>query len=340
MIDFEKLEKAYNENRFYSLQLEVGDVCYQGCSYCYMNALTVKKNSLTNRKIYEILTDAKKLDITAIEWLGGEPLLRRGIFSFLKKSKELGFRNNMWTGGLPLKEKNICKKLAELCEIGLISFHLSTLNKKLYEELHPGRPSGDIDDILTGIKYLLELGYPANQLLNSITFTGYQTVDDLIETMEYFDKEFGIKSSLNVYHTYLRPGTDSKELSKFIPSEKSVAKAYKYYTNFLDIKNFPMNCVNKQYCSATVAALNDGTVSPCATIRTGCKENLNTHRFYDIVMNNIEYLTFAKFKDKNNLPEGCKTCKLNDSCWGCRSRAYAAGLGIYGKDPRCFRSKK
>lgn len=340
MIDFKELEKAYSENRFYSLQLEVGDVCFQGCSYCYMNALTEKKNSLTDEKIYEILSDAKKLKITAIEWLGGEPLLRKNIFPFLEKSTELGFRNNMWTGGLLLKKVSVAKKLSELCKYGLIAFHLSTLNKKLYKQLHPNRTSKDINDILTGIKNLLNLNYPTNQLLNSITFTGYQSVEDLIETMEYFDKEFGIKSCINVYHTYLRPGTDNKELSKFIPTEKSVAKAYKYYINFLDIKTFPMNCVNKQYCSATVAALNDGTVSPCATIRTGCKENLNNNIFYEIVIKNIEYLTFQKFKDKKNLPDGCKICKLNDICWGCRSRAYAAGLGIYGKDPRCFRFKK
>ncbi len=340
MIDFKELEKAYNENRFYSLQLEVGDVCYQGCSYCYMNALTERKNSLTGKKIFEILYDAKRLKITAIEWLGGEPLLRRGIFSFLKKSTELGFRNNMWTGGLPLKKITVAKKLAEFCKIGLISFHLSTLDRKLYEELHPGRTSKDIDDIITGIKNLLELGYLSNQILNSITFTGYQSTEDLVETMEFFYNEFGITSSINVYHTYLRPVTSCEELNKFIPSKKSVAKAYKYYINFLGIKNFPMNCVNKQYCSATLAALNDGTVSPCATIRKGCTENLNKYRLYDIVMNNIEYLTFQKLKDKNNLPDGCKICKLNDICWGCRSRSYAAGYGIYGKDPRCFRTNK
>ena len=28
-----------------------------------------------------------------------------------------------------------------------------------------------------------------------------------------------------------------------------------------------MNCVNKQYCSATLAVLCDGRVTPCATIR-------------------------------------------------------------------------
>ena len=82
MIDFEELTKAYTEDRFYSLQLEVGDICHQGCIYCYMNALPQSVNSLTDETIYRILHDAIHLKITAIEWLGGEPLLRESIFQF------------------------------------------------------------------------------------------------------------------------------------------------------------------------------------------------------------------------------------------------------------------
>src|SRR6056297_1975841 len=101
MIDFEALNHAYDNDSFYSLQLEVGDKCYQGCIYCYMNAVEATKNELTHEKISGILVDSKKLGITAIEWLGGEPLIRPGIFDFMEQASELGFRNNMWTGGLP-----------------------------------------------------------------------------------------------------------------------------------------------------------------------------------------------------------------------------------------------
>ncbi len=340
MIDFDELQKAYDENRFYALQLEVGDVCYQDCIYCYMNALHEKKNFLTDEKIYEILNESKKLKITAIEWLGGEPLLRNSIFDFMQYAKDLGFRNNLWTGGLPLAEKEISRKLVGLCNYGLIAFHLSTINKKLYQQLHPTRPETDVDTIISGVENLLEMGYPSSQLLNSVTFTGFQTAEDLIETMEFFYEKYKIVTSINVYHTYLRPDVRDYQLEQFIPKDAEVAKVYRKYISFMNLKNFPMNCVNKQYCSATLAVLNDGKVSPCATIRVGCPQNVIDNKLSEIVEKNLDFLIFKPFKSNENLPEECQICSINDICFGCRSRSFAAGLGLYGRDPRCFRFKK
>jgi radical SAM protein with 4Fe4S-binding SPASM domain len=337
VIDFEKIEKAYSEDGFYSLQLEVGDICYQGCIYCYMNALPKSVNSLTDETIYRILHDATQLNITAIEWLGGEPLLRESVFQFMTVARDLGLKNNMWTGGLPLQDRSVLEKTSELCRNGLISFHLSTINSHFYKILHPDRPVEDIQTIVSGIRDLLASGYPPNQVINSVTYTGLQPAEDMIETMNYFDSEFGIKTSLNVYHTYLRPGTSKEELKRFIPPVDDVARVYKNYTSFMEVKNLPLNCVNKQYCSATLAVLNDGTVSPCATIREGCTEKVNGSDLYSIVMKNRDYLCFKQLKDPKNLPQDCRQCGLNKSCWGCRSRAYAAGEGLLGKDPRCFR---
>lgn len=337
MIDFIELNKAYNEDRFYSLQLEIGDVCYQGCIYCYMNALAQSANSLADETIFGILHDSKKLNITAIEWLGGEPLLHESAFRFLKTAQDLGLRNNMWTGGMPLKDKKVVKNLSKLCRNGLISFHLSTINSRIYNLLHMKRDAGDMDIIISGIRDLLDTGYPREQIINSVTYTGLQPPEDMIDTMDYFFREFGIVTSLNVYHTYLRPGATDDELQKFIPSPEDVALVYNKYISFMDGGKLPMNCVNKQYCSATLAVINDGSVTPCATIRDGCRENVNEHRFYDIVLNNRDNLNFKFFKEDRNLPEECRKCGMNHSCWGCRSRAYAAGKGIYGKDPRCFR---
>jgi radical SAM protein with 4Fe4S-binding SPASM domain len=339
MIDFERLYKAYDDDGIYALQLEVGDVCFQACSYCYMNALPREKNRLSDEKIAEILVDSKNLGITAIEWLGGEPLLRDSIFKHMGYARDLGFRNNMWTGGLPLADKAIREKTADLCRHGLIAFHLSTLDPEIYERLHPGRSAEDMRTILDAIKSLLEYGYPANKLLNSVTFTGQQTASDMINTIEYFEENFGIETSVNVYHTYLRPGTDPGELEKFIPSKKEIAKVYRHWKKQADLDMLPMNCVNKQYCSATVAVLCDGGVTGCATIREKDPPNVYTDgRFCDIVERHRDYLIFKRLKDSENLPENCRTCKASDNCWGCRSRAFAAGEGIFGRDPRCFRT--
>ncbi len=337
MIDYEALNEAYDRDGIYALQLEVGDVCRQGCIYCYMNALPEERNTLSDGLIAEILEDSARLGITAIEWLGGEPLLRESIFEHLEHAESIGLRNNMWTGGLPFSDEGIVADTARLCRNGLISVHISTVDRGAYKTLHPDRPDSDFDIILNGVRKLLAEGYPAEQILNSVTYTGLQTAEDMIRTIDFFEDEFMIRTSLNVYHTYLRPGSDAGELARFIPDESEVARVYRRFSRQWGVKEFPMNCVNKQYCSATAAVTCDGSVTPCATIRD---DRRNIHRdgsLREIFARDRDYLIFKRFKDESNLPERCRRCSLLTECWGCRSRAYAADLGMYGKDPRCFR---
>lgn len=341
LIDYEKLNEKYNHDEIYALQLEVGDQCYQNCIYCYMNAVDHQQNTLSDKQIQEILYDAQNLGISAIEWLGGEPLLRSSIFSYMDLAQKLGLRNNMWTGGLPLKNKQIAEQTAAVTQPGLISIHLSTIDPTLYEQLHPKRTRKDIDDIINGVEYILDTGYDPNNILNSVTYTGLQTADDMIHTMDFFWKYFRIKTSLNVYHTYLRPGMSDEQLHRFIPSKQDVAKVYRHYARQYDVKQFPMNCVNKQYCSATVAILCDGSVTPCATIREPDAPNIHKDGgFSDIVRREKETLIFKKMKDLMYIQEPCRCCHLSESCWGCRSRSYAAGFGMFGPDPRCYRMEK
>jgi len=338
MIDFEKLLHAYDNEAFYSLQLEVGDLCHQGCIYCYMNALDTPVNTISDRQVTRILKDAHALGITAIEWLGGEPLLRESIFEHMAACADLGMRNNVWTGGLPLENNEILEETARHAKDGLISVHVSTVDPSLYRLLHPGRSERDLELILDKVHDLIDIGYPPSQLLNSVTFTGLQSAEDMIETMNYFEQEYGIKTSLNVYHTYLRPEVSKKELERFIPATDEVKKVYARYALQWGVNDYPMNCVNKQYCSATLAVLCDGSVTPCATIREKHAPNLHiTHSLYNTVQENRDHLSFHKFRDWKNIPEKCRVCKLSDECFGCRSRSYAAGNGIYGMDPRCFR---
>ena len=339
MIDVDLLTRAFEEDRFYSLQLEVGDICHQGCVYCYMNALDETRNALSAEVIFGILDDAKQAGMAAIEWLGGEPLLRPDIFSFLQRAEELGLRNNMWTGGLPLADRDTARRVAGLCMHGLISIHLTTRDRALYERMHPDRSASDIDDILRGVRHVLDAGYPPEQLLNSMTYTGLQPAEDLIGTMEFFESEYGIQTSVNVYHTYLRPGADPASLAEYIPAPEDVARVYHRWKQLLGVKRLPMNCVNRQYCSATVAVLNSGFVTPCATIREEHEDrNVNNMGFGSILSSHRDALCFMPFKHAANLPADCRRCALNDECWGCRSRAYAAGHGVYGRDPRCFRA--
>jgi radical SAM protein with 4Fe4S-binding SPASM domain len=341
MIDHARLEEAYRRDGVYALQLEVGDECHQGCIYCYMNALPVRKNALSDHLIREILDDAHKMGVTAIEWLGGEPLLRPSVFDHMAHAAELGMRNNVWTGGLPLADPEIRTRTAQLSRHGLIAVHVSSVDPDTYRRLHPDRPVDDLRAILDAVRQLIREGYPQEQVLNSVTFTGLQSADDQIRTIDYFENEFGMKTCVNVFHTYARPETGREDLERFVPSPRDVSIVYKRYARQYGVAEFPMNCVNKQYCSATIAVLNDGTVTPCATIRESDAPKVSRDgTLSEIFQQNRSHLIFSHFKHSEHLPEECRCCDLESECWGCRSRAYAAGMGIYGKDPRCFRSRQ
>jgi radical SAM protein with 4Fe4S-binding SPASM domain len=338
MIAYDRLQAAYDREGFYALQLEIGDECQQGCVYCYMNAVEHGQNTLSDAQIKEILQDARALGITTIEWLGGEPLLRESVFAHMALATELGLRNNVWTGGLPLADGKVLSETVERARHGLISIHVSTVDPDVYQSLHPTRSPQDLTAILDGVRRVLEAGYPTSQMLNSVTFTGLQTAGDMIRTIDYFEKEFGVKTSLNVYHTYLRPETPVGELERFIPSLDDVAKVYARYTKQWGLERLPMNCVDKQYCATTLAVLCDGSVTPCATIREQDAPSIHADgTLFDIATRIKDHLTLKPFRDRENLPGDCQTCKLSDQCFGCRSRSYAAGRGLYGKDPMCFR---
>ncbi|MHA1734058.1 MAG: radical SAM/SPASM domain-containing protein [Promethearchaeota archaeon] len=338
LIDEAQLATAYEKDGIYALQLEVGDRCEQGCVYCYMNAIPDGSNTLSDRDIAGILEGARDLGVTAVEWLGGEPLLRPSIFEHMELARELGLRNNVWTGGLPLYDEKVAERCADLAANGLLSVHVSSVDPSVYALLHPTRAAGDLEKILAGVENLLEVGYPATQVLNSVTFTGLQDSTDMVATMDYFESRYGIVTSLNVYHSYLRPGTPVGELERFVPSPREVALVYKRYARQQGARVVPMNCVNKQYCSATCAVLCDGSVTPCATIRELGAPNIHTDgEFAEIVRRNLDHLVFKHLKDVVNLPADCQSCVLRANCWGCRSRSYAAGLGLFGKDPACTR---
>jgi radical SAM protein with 4Fe4S-binding SPASM domain len=336
LIDGMQLQSAWENEGFYSLQLEVGDRCHQGCIYCYMNAIDEGRNTLSDPQIELLLRDAYELGITAIEWLGGEPLLRESVFRHLALAEELGFRNNVWTGGLPLSDRAVRIATTRYAKRGLISIHISTINEALYKTLHPSRPPSDLWLIIESVREVLKMGYPPSQMLNSVTFTGLQDANDMIRTIDYFEEEFGIKTSLNVYHTYLRPGIPEGEMARFIPPAHEVELVYRRYGEQWGVDRMPMNCVNKQYCSSTIAVLCDGSVTPCATIREKGAPNIHaSDSLLDIARRERRRLIFAKFRERRNLPADCQRCRILGSCFGCRSRSYAAGRGLYGKDPMC-----
>ena len=339
LIDWERLEYLYHNDLIYALQLEINDECFQGCEYCYMNAPTIRKGRLPSKILNQIIAEAADMGVYCIEWLGGEPLLREDVFDLMEFADHRGLRNNMWTGGLPLENYSIAEKCVELTQNGLISFHLSTLNPQSYAASHPERPPEDMYAVIKGVENCLKAGKPPELMINSTTFTSHYTAEELIEVIKHFQKEYNIPSCVNVYQFYEpRSGENIEQVLRFMPDIKSIKKVLNFLQKTPGNVSQGANCVTKQYCSATAAVLNDGRLTPCATIRpenapsileNGLKTEFEKHR---------DWLIIKKLKNPENLPQGCQTCKLNDGCWGCRAKSWDHFHNIYQRDSACFRN--
>lgn len=338
LIDYERLYRAYDNDEIYSIQLEVENICDDGCENCFMNRPGNLSDRLSDELIKDVLYSSKKLNVTAIDWVGGDPLLRSSIFELLSLSKNLDLRNNVWTTGLNFRNDSFIKELIKYTEKGLISVHLSTTNPIIYEELHNNRTAKDIDTILEGVCKLLKYGYHPEKIINTISFTKLQPIDDLVDTIDLFYSEFGIKSNLYIFNQDMERKRFLKELDEFDPYQSNIRYVYDKLKEIWGVKELSLSCINKQYCSTVVAVLFDGRVTPCTMIRELSAPNIRDYdTFYQVVVKHRNHLIYKNLKSIEKLPISCQTCIISNKCWGCRAKSFSTGKGLFDADPGCYK---
>lgn len=324
----------FNKEKLYSIQIEVNTTCDQGCLYCYTTSDNLSSKVLPKKDIIHILDSAVSLNVKAIDWLGGDPLLRKDWIELFKYSNKIGLINNIWTSGIPLQDKNIACYVVDLTDGGFISVHLDTLDETLYKKLHSGDPKTQINQILQGVDNVQDFGKDPNSMINCITFSKL-LVNDVEKTIKYFFEKKGMRTCL----TQICEIGLAKKHPEWIPNDDEIKNA----CNIRDKINYPKSKlsistmdVNKYYCGGIICITVDGDVTPCSVIRKGFG-NIKTHSLEEIINKNRQDLLFLKLRDKTNLPENCSSCGNNSICWGCRAIAFYESGDICGLDPKCYK---
>jgi radical SAM protein with 4Fe4S-binding SPASM domain len=335
--DHMELVKYFEENRVYTIQIESNLACQQGCLYCYASSKYDIERELDSEIIKKVLSRASDLEIRAVDWLGGDPLLRKDWYELMQFAMELGLTNNIWTSGLPLEDEDIAKKVVEVSEGGFVSVHLDTMDEGLYGKLHAGDPKKNIMAILKGVDNLIDTGKNPNEIFNCITFTKLLAGKDIRRTIDLFFREKGMRTCL----TQMCKVGSAMDHPQWIPNGKEVAESVK----IRDSINYPESPLsmgtmdtNKFYCGGMICVTIDGDVTPCSVIRRGFG-NVHNKSLDKILEENRDVLLFNELRDKNNLPTGCTTCQNNSVCWGCRATAYYEKGDILARDPNCIYGK-
>ena len=327
-------KRYFHEKRLYALQIESTDACAQGCLYCYAGSKPQETRGLTSDEIRGLLEDAAALEIRAIDWLGGDPLVRPDWYELMKYAQSLCLINNVWTSGLPLRNKEIARKVYEVTEGGFVSVHVDSIHPAMYDQLHRGGNTQYINQIIQGVDNLLALGKPAEKMINCITYTARQGPEDAIETMRWWFKEKGLRTCLTMFN----PAGMGAEWREFEPAMDETRRVYAERDR-IDYGDDEMTIAamdtDKYYCGTMVTVTFTGEVTPCSVIRQGVG-NIRETPFRQIVAEHLDTLVHAELHEPATMPAPCDGCENNEHCWGCRASAYNYNGDANGLDPKCW----
>ena len=326
--------RYFEENKVYTVQIESNLTCQQGCRYCYASSVDAPMKELPTSNIIDILDSSARMEVRAIDWLGGDPLLRSDWYELMLYAMDKGLKNNIWTSGIPLENIEVAKKAVEVTKGGFISVHLDSLDEKIYGKLHTGDPKKKIQSILKGIENVQTLGKEPDNMINCITFTKQVAGVDVKQTTRYFFDNFGIRTCL----TQMCKTGLAQEHTEWIPDIQDIREACEvrdevnYATSQLSMSTMD---ANKFYCGGIICVTIDGDLTPCSVIRKGFGNIFNTS-FEQAVEQYRDVLLLTHLRDPGNLPGHCSICEHNSVCWGCRATAFYETGDILAEDPRCW----
>ncbi len=328
--------RYFEEERVYSLQIESTLACPQGCRYCYAPADAAPVRELASGDIAAVLASAATMDIKAVDWLGGDPLVREDWYDLALHARDLGFVNNIWSSGIPLADQEVAEQAVAATEGGFISVHLDSLDPVVYARLHDGDAGEKIRAICHGIENILACGKPASEIVNCITFTRPLAGGDLARTMRYFCEEVGMTICL----TQMCMVGRACRHPEWVPTPGEIRDACRARDAIChpgSSQSFGTMDVNKFYCGSVVCVTVDGDVTPCSVIREGFG-NIRDRPLHTIINDHRSELLFSRMRQPGSNASPCTRCEQSAVCWGCRAMAYYETGDLCGSDPKCWRA--
>ncbi|WP_301677269.1 radical SAM/SPASM domain-containing protein [Methanoculleus methanifontis] len=332
----DEVVRYFEGGRVYSLQIESTLACPQGCRYCYAPADAARAGELPADDIAATLSSAAKMGVKAVDWLGGDPLVRKDWYDLAERARDLGFVNNIWSSGIPLADPEVAEHAVAVTEGGFISVHLDTLDPVIYAQLHDGDAGEKIRAIRRGIENLVAFGKPTAELVNCITFTRPLAGEDVMKTIRHFCEEVGTAICLTQICTVGR----ACRHPEWVPTAGEVQDACRARDAICypgSPFSFETMDVNKFYCGSVICVTVDGDVTPCSVIRKGFG-NIREQSLSRIVEEHRSELLFSGMRQQGPNSSLCTRCEQNVVCWGCRATAYYETGDLCGPDPKCWRA--
>lgn len=342
-----------------SLLFMLTNECVTQCKYCYADKQKVYKPLNTN-KILDIIEEAKKLQLSYIDIIGGEIFCRKDWDIILRKLVEYKLTPSYISTKVPIN-KNLIEKLHKTGYQNVIQISLDSLNEDVLQNIICCKV-GYIKNIQKGIELLQQYGFKIQ--IDTILTKFNSDQEQLTELFNYISNlkkliywEIRVpEASIYTPNTFKEIKADKNKLMSTCKFIKNTLIPHAKFTIYVsdealeDIyqKGKPSDeCFKGGACGILnnrLFVLPDGKVSIC--------EQLYWHPQFIIgdlskqslceVWNSPKALALFKMgKESFNKQSYCSQCKAFDYCNKQHRRCFVKVIKAYGSqnwdfpDPRC-----
>lgn len=321
--------------------IQVTSRCNLNCSYCYMNANSVKKDiNLSEYK--DILCKFKSLDISTIMISGGEPTIHHQIVDFIEEAKKSGFKVGLVTNGVYLSEELLsCIKKNDVC----VQVSLDAINK------NKAIIAGGIDKTESIIENIGKMICSNTNICLSSTFID-QTISEVKEVIE-FALHMGIYT---VHFCFLIPSKRCQDNNVRMTNLLQTMK-YLYNVQIKEYMRIQIDCIENIVCSIifqdcypyycncmagkNIEVSYNGSLLQCGALLEESEllkeQKINIYSDVDEIK---EYLKTWRKVSVEDIAE-CQKCDAKYVCrGGCRAIAYRTHGNIRGRLPFCDEMKE
>lgn len=304
--------------------LELTENCNLKCVHCYGDFGNIhidERKSLSIQEWKNVIDNLAKLKCTAIQLIGGEPMIFKGFYEVLDYAYQKGMKRiDIFTNATLINEENI--KVLE------------KYKENLYVRVSVYGHSAEVHNLITKDDKSFEQNEKALHLLKKHNINTSIAVVIMKENEKYINqiREY-IESLGHKYNGYdvIRP-TCVKNDNKHKISNTDLLRA-RYITDSKFVTNFKSYYANKYYNSCwngNIAITSKGDIIPCIFARDNVVGNIKVNSIDEIKENIMKKWRITK--DKIDV---CKDCEYRYCCYDCRPLSESIEGGKLKKYPRC-----
>ena len=355
-----KYYRAVNQAKPMFAWFSLTEDCNLGCRFCFADAqLCSKKNEsaqkklnkdLSTEQIFQILDNVSKAGTTAIQFAGGEPLLRPDLTDIVSYAAKKNIYVALNTNGTLIDDRSA----SSLIRAGLSQVKVSIDGLKTNHEWNRGKDT--FDKAVNALKLFRNHGLGSVYLIMTLSSVNFDDLIPLINLTKKLGVQFIMVEFLPVGHSIGKHkwtlSTDQRREAQHILYEEQKIRGLnkiQFENRYIiseqeltkkiladpdrpsDFFNFGVGCISGIYSYMITAR---------GRVATGCliDQEIENSNLLKRSLTEIwaEGKLFKKLRNRENLKGQCGKCTYRYVCGGCRRSAFIQTGDFMQSDPNCW----